>query len=144
MEKCEYEELKSIGNRIRYLRTKELKMSQKELAKLLGMSHTNLSSIEKDQTNLRKNNLDKLCDTVLANPDWILYGKEPIFIDKYPFAEEFRNFGYLMENGSLSKKATLTMVLKLLTVVPDEQWDLLMDPVLEILEEQKEKRKKKD
>ena len=53
------EELKAIGVRIKEMRT-ERKISQKELAEAMNISHTNMCNIEKGKTAVTIQNLLKL------------------------------------------------------------------------------------
>ncbi|ECJ5891731.1 helix-turn-helix domain-containing protein [Salmonella enterica subsp. salamae] len=69
----------SIGERIRY-RRKESKMTQKALAKALGLSDVSVSQWERDDSEPTGKNLFALSKVLQCSPTWILYGDE----DQHP------------------------------------------------------------
>lgn len=75
----------SIGERIRY-RRKESKMTQKALAKALGLSDVSVSQWERDDSEPTGKNLFALSKTLQCSPTWILYGDDeqnpepPLFV----------------------------------------------------------------
>ncbi|EIX2160452.1 helix-turn-helix domain-containing protein [Salmonella enterica] len=75
----------SIGERIRY-RRKESKMTQKALAKTLGLSDVSISQWERDDSEPTGKNLFALSKALQCSPTWILYGDDeqnpepPLFV----------------------------------------------------------------
>lgn len=75
----------SIGERIRY-RRKESKMTQKALAKALGLSDVSVSQWERDDSEPTGKNLFALCKALQCSPTWVLYGDDeqkpepPLFV----------------------------------------------------------------
>ncbi|EAA9320522.1 helix-turn-helix domain-containing protein [Salmonella enterica] len=75
----------SIGERIRY-RRKESKMTQKALAKALGLSDVSVSQWERDDSEPTGKNLFALCKVLQCSPTWVLYGDDeqkpepPLFV----------------------------------------------------------------
>lgn len=68
--------MQTIGSRIRELR-KRFKMSQKDLAKKVGVSYVSISQWERDENNPKGENLINLVVALKSSPDHILYGKKP-------------------------------------------------------------------
>ncbi|AIR71443.1 helix-turn-helix domain-containing protein [Dickeya fangzhongdai] len=67
------------GQRIR-ARRKELKLTQRALAKLIKVSHVTVSQWETDDSEAGGKNLFALSEALQCSPTWILYGDE----DKFP------------------------------------------------------------
>ncbi|MDN8598655.1 helix-turn-helix domain-containing protein [Citrobacter sp. S2-9] len=65
----------TIGERIR-ARRKELKFTQKSLAKTLKLSDVSVSQWERDDSEPTGKNLFALCKALKCNPTWILFGDE--------------------------------------------------------------------
>jgi len=53
---------KVIGERIKFLRTSLLNVSQEEFAKKIGLDRTYMSKIEAGKQNLTLDTLNKICD----------------------------------------------------------------------------------
>lgn len=63
----------SIGQRIR-ARRKDLELTQRSLAKALGISHVSVSQWERDDSDPTGKNLIALSDLLQCTPSWILFG----------------------------------------------------------------------
>lgn len=72
------EQEKNIGRRLKSLR-KELKWTQDELAKLLGVGKGAISMIETGKSALSERNKNILIQELNLNPDWIDSGKGEMF-----------------------------------------------------------------
>lgn len=68
-----------IHERIKYLRKKELKLSQGEFAHRINISRSNLGNIETNKIKLTNRVLSDICRTFCINPEWITDGKEPMY-----------------------------------------------------------------
>lgn len=65
----------TIGERIRF-RRKQSKLTQKNLAKSLGLSDVSISQWERDDSEPTGKNLFALSKALQCSPTWILYGDE--------------------------------------------------------------------
>ncbi|WP_274597012.1 helix-turn-helix domain-containing protein [Citrobacter sp. NCU1] len=72
----------TIGERIR-ARRKELKHTQRTLAKALKISHVSVSQWERDDSEPTGKNLFSLSKVLQCSPTWILYGDEDKEPDEY-------------------------------------------------------------
>lgn len=67
--------MKTIGQRIKE-RRKELKLTQRALAKLVNVAHVTISQWENDQTSPKGDNLFQLSDALGKDPAWVQRGSE--------------------------------------------------------------------
>ncbi|EGW8417143.1 helix-turn-helix domain-containing protein [Salmonella enterica] len=65
----------TIGERIR-IRRKDLKYTQRSLAKALKISHVSVSQWERDDSEPTGKNLFALSEMLQCSPTWILFGDE--------------------------------------------------------------------
>ena len=65
----------TIGERIR-ARRKELKLTQKALAKALKISDVSVSQWERDDSEPTGKNLFALCKFIKCSPTWVLFGDD--------------------------------------------------------------------
>ena len=65
----------NINERIRQ-RRKEMKLTQEQIAKAVGVSRVSVSQWESGDTSPRGENLYALCRVLQCQPDWLLYGKD--------------------------------------------------------------------
>ncbi len=100
----------SPGARLRSVR-KILKMNQKELADSLGTGYSNISRIEKDEYSLGKAYLELLREKYNVNPNWILYGQEPIFVSRNKKPEDL-----------------IPQRIPILAKIPAGPWETWLDP----------------
>ena len=66
----------SLGIRLRQKR-KNLKMTQKELAKMIGVSAVAVTQWETEVTSPGGKNLYTLCNAIGCKPSWLIYGDNP-------------------------------------------------------------------
>lgn len=102
----------TIGERIR-ARRKELKLTQKSLAKALKLSDVSISQWERDDSEPTGKNLFALTTVLKCSPTWILYGDE----DKAP--EEITDQPVVLDE----KKQEL---LDLFDALPESEQDALL------------------
>ncbi|HHG9944625.1 TPA: helix-turn-helix domain-containing protein [Yersinia enterocolitica] len=65
--------MKTPGQRIKHRRL-ELKLTQKELAKRVGVAHVTISQWERDDTSPRGDRLFLLAEGLKCDPSWVLRG----------------------------------------------------------------------
>lgn len=123
-----------MNERIRQLR-KELKLSQTEFGKRLGIKQTTVAGYETGGRTPIDAVVSLICREFNVNEKWLRYGTGDMFEEASPYEKAYNRFGYIMENSSASKKAALTVLLELLYTVPDETWDMLMKQYEEIKKE---------
>jgi len=70
------------GQRIKYIREKELKISKTELAEKIGTSSQFLGLVEDGKCNLVYYNIRKLCEVSGHSSDYILFGIDDNSINK--------------------------------------------------------------
>ena len=73
----------SIGKRIRK-RRQELKLTQENLARALGLTPQHISGIEQDKRSPSLASLAKLAEELGVTIDFIVTGKEGVIIDTIP------------------------------------------------------------
>lgn len=87
-----------IYERVRYLRKNCLHMSQTAFGKHLGVSRSVINNIELDALAKPDQKLPLLrlmCREFNVNEEWLLHGKEPIFVQPKTFSLDV----YVKENG---------------------------------------------
>lgn len=65
--------MNTLGERIKYAREKLLKISQNELAKLVGFSQASLAWIESGKTR-NPRNIDRIAKALDVSKEWLLIG----------------------------------------------------------------------
>ena len=126
-----------MNERIKRIR-KEAKLSQEEFGNKLGITKASISRIESGINNPSDQTIMLICREFNVNEEWLHTGKggdENRYVQATPYQKAYNRFGYIMENSSPSKKATLSMLLELLYTVPDEAWDSIMEEFYEIKKE---------
>ena len=126
-----------MNERIRQLR-KELKLTQTEFGKRLGIKQTTVAGYETGGRVPIDAVISLICREFNVNEEWLRTGKggdENKYIEVTPYQRAYNRFGYIMENSSPSKKAALSMLLELLYTVPDDTWDSIMKEFDEIKRE---------
>lgn len=68
-------ETRTLGQRA-LARRKELKLTQREAAKLAGVAHVTISQWERDETQPVGSRLFSLAKALSCSPTWLLYGDE--------------------------------------------------------------------
>lgn len=124
-----------INQRIKVLRKEHLHMTQEEFALSIKISRSNLGSIEISRISVTDRVIQDICDSFNVNEEWLRNGTGEMFVQATPYEKAYNRFGYIMENASPSKKATLTMLLELLYTVPDDKWDMIMNQFEKIKKE---------
>ncbi|MGO2307072.1 MAG: LexA family protein [Providencia sp.] len=65
--------METVGSRVKF-RRRQLKMTQKDVAELVGISASAVTQWESDSTGLSAENLLKLSSVLKCNPKWLLLG----------------------------------------------------------------------
>ena len=73
----------SIGKRIRK-RRQELKLTQDNLARALGLTPQHISGIEQDKRSPSLSSLAKLAEELGVTVDYLVTGKEGVIVDTIP------------------------------------------------------------
>lgn len=71
----------TINERIYYLRKKVLKISQRELGKILGVGDTAVSKLEKTGSTVTERNIKAICNEFNISYNWLVDGVGDIFIE---------------------------------------------------------------
>jgi len=96
----------SIGERIKK-RRKELRLTQEELARALGLTPQHISGIEQDKRSPSLSSLAKLAEELGITVDYLVTGKESVVVDSIPAIKADKNLS--LE----TKKALVTLVKEL-------------------------------
>lgn len=96
----------SIGKRIRK-RRQELKLTQEDLARALGLTPQHISGIEQDKRSPSLSSLAKLAEELGITVDYLVTGKEGVIVDTIPVIKADKKLS--LE----SKKALVTLVKEL-------------------------------
>jgi len=75
--------LMSLGKRIRE-RRQELRLTQEELARALGLTPQHISGIEQDKRSPSLSSLAKLAEELGITVDYLVTGKESVIVDSIP------------------------------------------------------------
>jgi len=73
----------SLGKRIRE-RRQELRLTQEELARALGLTPQHISGIEQDKRSPSLSSLAKLAEELGITVDYLVTGKESVIVDSIP------------------------------------------------------------
>ena len=119
-----------MKERLKKLR-KSLDMTQQAFADKIGMKQNTIAQYEMGRTTPSDAIVFSICREFGVNENWLRTVTGEMFIKSTPYEKAYNRFGYIMENSSPSKKATLSL-LKLLYSVPDDQWDMIMEQYDEI------------
>lgn len=111
--------------------------SQEDFGVILGVTKSTISLIETKKREPSERLIRDICREFNVNEEWLRDGIGEMFVKLSPFEKAYNHFGYIMENSSPSKKATLTMLLELLYSVPDDKWELIMQQYNDALFETK-------
>ena len=71
----------TTAERVRILR-KDLKLSQEEFGKRLGLSVASISMIEKGTARLTQRNINSICSEFNANLDWLINGQGDMYKER--------------------------------------------------------------
>ncbi len=123
-----------MKDRIKQIRN-SLSLSQEEFGKRIGIGKTSISKIETGENKPSDQTIMLICREFNVSENYIRHGIGEMFSKATPYEKAYNRFGYIMENASPSKKATLSMLLELLYKVSDEEWDIIMKQFEEIKKE---------
>jgi transcriptional regulator with XRE-family HTH domain len=78
----------TVNNRIRQLR-KELKLSQSDFGKKIGLKQNAISYMENPETNVTEQNIKAICSVFYVNESWLRDGIGEIFLEADKKQAEF-------------------------------------------------------
>ena len=108
------EEISQITERIAYLRSTILQMTQSQFADNVNMSQAYLSLLENGKKELTMSAIRQISSSLRVNLDWLIYG---IGDDDNVFQSEKITKSYLEASG---KSSALAALQKAYTLKPDE------------------------
>ncbi|MEY8412897.1 helix-turn-helix transcriptional regulator [Lachnospiraceae bacterium 62-26] len=123
-----------MNERIRQLR-KDLNLTQTEFGNRLGIKQTTVAGYETGGRAPIDAVVSLICREFNVNEEWLRTGKggdDNKYVKSTPYQRAYNRFGYIMENSTPAKKATLSMLLELLYTVPDDAWDAIIKEFEEI------------
>lgn len=126
-----------MNNRIKELRL-YLGLSQEAFGKRIKIQRSSVSKIETGENSPSDQTISLICKEFNVNEEWLRTGKggyENRFVKTTPYQKAYNRFGYIMENSTPAKKATLSILLELLYEVPDDVWDSIMKEIDEMRKE---------
>ncbi len=126
-----------MNERIRQLR-KDLNLTQTEFGNRLGIKQTTVAGYETGGRAPIDAVVSLICREFNVNEEWLRTGKggdDNKYVKSTPYQRAYNRFGYIMENSTPAKKATLSMLLELLYTVPDDAWDAIIKEFEEIKKE---------
>lgn len=82
-----------INERLKYLRTEILGVSQAEVGKVLGITKSGVSLIEKKQRRLTTKYINRLCEYYKVNREWLINGNGDVFGNK--------QFTYVLQDADI-------------------------------------------
>lgn len=126
-----------MNNRIKKLRL-DLGLSQEAFGKQIKIQRSSVSKIETGENSPSDQTISLICKEFNVNEDWLRTGEggdDNRYVKATPYQRAYNRFGYIMENSTPAKKATLSMLLELLYTVPDDAWDAIIKEFEEIKKE---------
>lgn len=102
-----------IFERVKYFRKNILHLSQKEFAKKLNISGSNLSNIEIGRINLTDRVINEICDVYNINKEWLCTGKGEIKKTLSRDEEILTFFNKIKDNDNVFAKRFLLALSKL-------------------------------
>lgn len=111
-----------MNERIKKIR-KCLGLTQQEFADRLGIKRGAIANYEIGRNVPIDAVVSLICREFNVNREWLVEGTGEMFVSVSSYDTAYNRFGYLMENGSASKKAALAALLALLYSVPDDTWE---------------------
>ena len=91
----------TINERIYYLRKKVLKISQRELGKILGVGDTAVSKLEKTGSTVTERNIKAICNEFNISYNWLVDGVGDIFIEDDKSTIELLKRDYNLRDGEV-------------------------------------------
>lgn len=99
-----------MQERIKYLRKKELKKTQKDFASDLGLSENFIWQIEKGERTPSDRTISDICRIYGIQEDWLRHGLEPMRAAKSEEEEIAELVGSALSGSSRLKKAVIKMI----------------------------------
>lgn len=110
-----------IFERVKYFRKNILHLSQKEFAKKLNISGSNLSNIEIGRINLTDRVINEICDVYNINKEWLCTGEGEIEKTLSRDEEIFNFFNKIKDNDNVFAKRFILALSKL----DIQDWEVL-------------------
>lgn len=99
-----------MQERIKFLRKKELKKTQKDFATDLGLSENFIWQIEKGERTPSDRTISDICRIYGIQEDWLRYGLEPMRAEKSEEEQIAELVGSALNGSSRLKKAVIKMI----------------------------------
>lgn len=99
-----------MQERIKFLRKKELKKTQKDFATDLGLSENFIWQIEKGERTPSDRTISDICRIYGIREDWLRYGLEPMRAEKSEEEQIAELVGSALNGSSRLKKAVIKMI----------------------------------
>lgn len=111
-----------MNQRLSELR-KTLNLSMEKFGSRIGITRSAISKMESGSSGLSEQTILSICREFNVSEEWLRNGSGEMFVSSTPFERAYNRFGYIMENSSPRKIATLTALLELVYAVPDDKWE---------------------
>lgn len=115
-----------IGNRIKD-RRKELKMSQKDLGNMVGLTSATISRIEDGSRKLTQENITKFAQALEVSPDWLMCWNDQPQISRVQLAQHVLSVLENMQAGVEKKDPMLARLMGYINLMNDDQKQKLID-----------------
>lgn len=99
-----------MQERIKFLRKKDLKKTQKDFAADLGLSENFIWQIEKGERTPSDRTISDICRIYGIQEDWLRYGLEPMRAEKSEEEQIAELVGSALHGSSRLKKAVIKMI----------------------------------
>lgn len=111
-----------MNERLKLLR-KEFNLTQEEFGNRLGIKRNTVATYESGRNEPIDAVISLICREFCVREEWLRTGDGEMFKTISTYEKAYNRFGYVMENASPAKKASLSAILELMYVVPDNVWD---------------------
>ena len=115
-----------IGNRIKD-RRKELKMSQKDLGNMVGLTAATISRIEDVSRKLTQENITKFTQALEVSPDWLMGWNDQPQISRIQLAQHVLNVLENMQVSVEKEDPMLARLMEYMNQMNDSQKQRLID-----------------
>lgn len=115
-----------IGNRIKD-RRKELKMSQKDLGNMVGLTAATISRIEDGSRKLTQENITKFAQALEVSPDWLMCWSDQPQISRIQLAQHVLNVLENMQADVMKEDPMLARLMKYVSLMNNDQKQRLVD-----------------
>lgn len=109
-----------MNKRIKELR-KYLQYNQKQFADALGIAQTSVSFLEREGSNVTKQNIKTICTIFNVREEWLREGKGDMFKSLSTEEELIKYVSELVQDGDQLKKDLILTILKL----DSEDWKVI-------------------